>query len=185
MVLPDRDLSGRRVILNRATAFDLERHNNSHLMRVMMATLETLLEDEENQIRGMTYVIVGRGMSLSHCAVWSVSEAKRLFTVCEKNLGVRHRDINLLHLPLPMHAVLNFVKHLLSSKIRSRICSHAGDKGLWIKFAAGSNALPEEVRSTRGTLLKPTTCSFLIFFRRLAAAPPSACARWAPTGGRS
>ncbi len=27
----------------------------------MMATLETLLEDEENQIRGMTYIIVGKG----------------------------------------------------------------------------------------------------------------------------
>ncbi len=84
-------------------------------------------------------------MSLAHCGIWSVSEARRLFTVCEKNLGVRHRDINLLHLPLPMHAVLNFVKHLLSSKIRSRITSHGCDKGLWKKFESGADALPPEV----------------------------------------
>ncbi len=92
-------------------------------------------------------------MGLSHCGVWTVSEARRLFTVCEKNLGVRHRDINLLHLPLPLHAVLNFVKHLLSAKIRSRICSHGGgggDKVLWAKFDAGSDALPPEVSGDRG-----------------------------------
>ncbi len=83
MVLPTRDLSGRRVILNQATGFDLDRHNNSNLMKVannsnsnnyvflkihfllpkvMVATLETLLEDEENQIRGMTYIINGKGI---------------------------------------------------------------------------------------------------------------------------
>ncbi len=94
-------------------------------------------------------------MGLSHCGVWTVSEARRLFTVCEKNLGVRHRDINLLHLPLPLHAVLNFVKHLLSAKIRSRICSHGGggcggDKVLWAKFDAGSDALPPEVSRDGG-----------------------------------
>ncbi len=96
------------------------------------------------------------GMSLAHCGVWSLSEARRLFTTCEKNLSVRHRDINLLHLPLAMHTVLSFVKHLLSPKIRSRIQSHSSDEEdveLWDKFAEGSDALPKEAGGTSETSL--------------------------------
>ncbi len=108
--------------------------------KVMMATLDTLLEDEENQIRGLTYVVDGKGdlvwlscfeicflsippslrsgLSVGHWRLWTPSEARRLVATCQRNLAARHRDINLLHLPLPLHAIFSFVKYLLSSKLR-------------------------------------------------------------------
>ena len=60
-VLPDRDVHGRRVIVNNASKIDLDRHTNSDVMRLFMAVYESLVRDEENQIRGFTYIFYCEG----------------------------------------------------------------------------------------------------------------------------
>ncbi len=65
-VLPERDPEGRRVIFNNVASFDPSRFNNGDVMRTFMATLETLLDDEENQIRGITYIIHCKGFLSRH-----------------------------------------------------------------------------------------------------------------------
>merc|ERR1712222_56431 len=55
-VLPERDQHGRRVIFSQAAAFDSSRYTVSDLMRTHVMTFETLLNDEENQVRGFTYI---------------------------------------------------------------------------------------------------------------------------------
>ena len=50
---------------------------------------------------------------------------RKAFTICEKNLPMKHRDINLLMLPFPMRAVFEFCKILLSEKIRRRFSVHS------------------------------------------------------------
>ena len=68
-----------------------------------------------------------------------------MFGTCEKNLSIRHRDINLVSLPFTLWAVIEFVKQLLSAKIKSRI--NIGDeKKLLAKF--GSEMLPQEIGGT-------------------------------------
>ena len=81
---------------------------------------QTLLKDEENQIRGFTYVFDCSGLTLSHLSIWTPQECSRVLSICEKNLPMRHKDINLLNLPFPMWAVFEFCKTLLSDKIRKR-----------------------------------------------------------------
>ncbi len=61
------------------------------------------------------------GMSLAHCSVWTPSEAARLFSVCEKNFAMRHKDISIIGLPFCFWAVLEFLKRFLSPKIKSRL----------------------------------------------------------------
>ena len=94
-VLPSRDSEGRRVIFNYTNEFDPENQSKSEIMRAFMITLESLMMDEENQIRGLTYIFYCKGLTFSHVGIWTPSEAARLFGTCEKNLAVRHRDINL------------------------------------------------------------------------------------------
>ena len=50
---------------------------------------------------------------------------RKAFTICEKNLPMKHRDINLLMLPFPMRAVFEFCKTLLSEKIKRRFSVHS------------------------------------------------------------
>lgn len=121
IVLPERDRQGRRVLFSYVTKIDLSKHQNSHVVRTMMCAVETLMEDEENQIRGIAYVFYCKGISFSHLSIWTPADAARLFGTCEKNLGIRHTDINLVKLPFTMWAVVEFVKQFLSAKIKSRI----------------------------------------------------------------
>ena len=51
IALPDRDKHGRRVIYSKAGAFDATRFTTSDMMRAHIMTFETLLNDEENQVR--------------------------------------------------------------------------------------------------------------------------------------
>lgn len=55
-VLPERDQNGRKVIFSVARNLDPSRHTNSDAMRAHLITFEALLEDEENQIRGISYI---------------------------------------------------------------------------------------------------------------------------------
>merc|ERR1712127_559675 len=52
--LPNRDSQGRRVIFSKASAFDPSRFTTSDMMRAHILTFETLLNNEENQVRGFT-----------------------------------------------------------------------------------------------------------------------------------
>ena len=61
--------------------------------------------------------------------MWQAQDAYYLFVDCEKSLPVRHLDINMVRLPLVIWFVLEFVKTLLSKKIRQASRGvHAGSK---------------------------------------------------------
>ena len=87
---------------------------------MMIFVVQTLLHDEENQVRGFSYVFDCTGLTLAHLSIWTPAECSRVLSICEKNLPMRHKDINLVNLPFPMWAVFEFCKTLLSDKIRRR-----------------------------------------------------------------
>merc|ERR1719430_2355081 len=147
-VLPERDKEGRRVIFSVARNLDPSRHTNSDAMRAHIITFEALLEEEENQVRGFTYIFDCSGLTLSHLSIWTPQEVGKVFSICEKNLPMRHRDINLLMLPFPMWAVFEFCKTLLSSKIRKRFSVHSSVDKLVTKLG-GPGILPEEYGGTQ------------------------------------
>jgi len=142
-VLPERDKEGRRVIFSVARNLDPARHDNSDAMRAHILTFEALLEEEENQIRGFTYIFDCSGLTLAHLSIWTPQEVAKVFSICEKNLPMRHRDINLLMLPFPMWAVFEFCKTLLSSKIRKRFSVHSSLEKLVTKLGS-ADILPKE-----------------------------------------
>lgn len=142
-VLPEKDSEGRRVVFSVARNLDPTRHSNSDAMRAHILTFEALLQEEENQIRGFTYIFDCSGLTLSHLSIWTPQEVGKIFSICEKNLPMRHRDINLLMLPFPMWAVFEFCKTLLSSKIRKRFSVHSCLDKLIAKLG-GADILPQE-----------------------------------------
>jgi len=152
--LPERDLEGRRVIYSVARNMDPVKHSSSDAMRAHIMTFEALLEDEENQIRGFTYIFDCSGLTLSHLSIWTPQEVARILSICEKNLPMRHGAIHLLNLPFAMWAVLEFCKALLSSKIKKRFCVHSSFDKLVTKVG---QILPEENGTGGGMPLNTMT----------------------------
>jgi len=146
-VLPDRDQHGRRVIFSRAAAFDPTKYTTSDMMRAHVMTFETLLNDEENQVRGFTYVFDEKAVSWSHLSIWTPSEVSKAFSCCERALPMRHRDINFLNLPWTMSLIFQFAKSLLSEKIRNRFKTHSSIESL--QRSVDPSFLPEEYGGTK------------------------------------
>jgi len=139
--LPEKDPAGRRIIFSRARSLDPTRHSNSDAMRAHILTFEALLEEEDVQLKGFTYIFDCAGVSLAHLSIWSPSDVRKLFTICEKNLPMRHKDINLVCLPFPIRFAFEFAKNLLSDKIRSRFSVHSSIDSIQVKFGEQSSSL--------------------------------------------
>ena len=105
---------------------------------VMIFVVQTLLHDEENQVRGFSYVFDCTGLTLAHLSIWTPAECSRVLSICEKNLPMRHKDINLVNLPFPMWAVFEFCKTLLSDKIRRRFSVINSIEKLKTKMGTGN-----------------------------------------------
>lgn len=128
--LPDRDAHGRRVIFSKASAFDPARFTTSDMMRMHIMTFETLLNNEENQVRGFTYVMDEQAVSWNQISLWTPSEVSKAFSCCERALPMRHREIHFLNLPWTMSIIFAFAKSLLSEKIRKRFQTHSSLEAL-------------------------------------------------------
>lgn len=144
--LPMRDSKGRRVIFSRAAAMDASKFTAIDVMRAHFLTFEAMLEDEEVQINGLTYVFDEREVNWSHISVWTPSQVSKAFGCCERALPLRHREIHLVHLPWTMSLVFQFAKSLLSQKLRERFLTHTDFEHLWKQVP--KNILPEECGGT-------------------------------------
>ncbi|KAG7175764.1 Alpha-tocopherol transfer protein-like 3 [Homarus americanus] len=118
--LPERDDSGRRVFFSVAGKMDPTQFTTSDQMRSMQIGFESLLEDEENQVRGFTYIFDEKDVGLSLITLWSPSDVTKAFQCCEKTIPMRHKEIHILNLPTALFAVFEFAKTLLSDKIKNR-----------------------------------------------------------------
>lgn len=124
-VLPERDARGRKVVYSRAAAMDSSLFTAIDVMRAHLLTFEALLEDEDVQVNGVTYVFDESDVNWSHISIWTPSEVSKAFSCCERALPIRHREINFVHLPWTMSLVFQFAKSLLSQKLRDRFQTFA------------------------------------------------------------
>jgi len=140
--LPKRDQFGRRVLFTVGGNIDPDIHTSESVMKAIMTVFESLLEDEENQIRGFTHVLDESGITVSHLVLWNPSEISRIFGTCEKAMPMRHKRLDFVALPQWLTYVLDFAKSLMSDKLRSRIRIHKDQTGLW--EALDRKILPKE-----------------------------------------
>jgi len=93
-------------------------------MKAIQVSFESLLEDEENQVRGFTYILDEGGITLSHLSLWNPTEMNKVFGVCERNMPMRHKKLNFVGLPTICSIVFECAKSLMTPKLRSRITMH-------------------------------------------------------------
>lgn len=119
--LPKRDRNGRRVMFYRPGMFDLVEFSNEDMLRIHGICYETLLADEENQIRGVVHAGVGTGIGLQYLTLFTIKEAVRIAKNGEKLLPMRHREMHGCNINPALKIAVDWGLSLLSEKLRNRV----------------------------------------------------------------
>lgn len=83
--LPERDSEGRRVIFYRPKAYDVYKDHRDDIIRIGGTVFETILENEEDQIRGVVHVVDGSGLGFNYLTLYTPQEGFRLAKNTEVN----------------------------------------------------------------------------------------------------
>lgn len=165
--LPKRDKAGRRVMFYRPGVFDLNEFSNEDMLRIHGICYETLLADEENQIRGVVHAGVGTGIGLQYLTLFTIKEAVRIAKNGEKLLPMRHSEMHGCNINPALKIAVDWGLSLLSEKLRNRVRLYTDikdiemDKTLLPKEYGGVMPMAEmiklwkkEVEAHRPVLLK-------------------------------
>lgn len=165
-VSPFKDKGGRRVVIYRPGVFDPYKYTNQDMCRVMGICYETLLEDEENQVRGVIHYADGSGVSFPHLTLFTPKEAVRIVKNGERTLPMRHKQIYAINVHPTIKFALDFGLALISDKIKKRVKLYSAmeeveiDKRLLPKEYGGNMPMrnmielwKQELASKRDTLL--------------------------------
>ncbi|XP_004933182.1 alpha-tocopherol transfer protein-like isoform X2 [Bombyx mandarina] len=120
-VSPFKDKGGRRVVIYRPGVFDPYKYTNQDMCRVMGICYETLMEDEETQVRGVVHFADGGGVGFPHLTLFTPKEAVRIVKNGERTVPVRHKEIYGINVHPTIKFALDFGMALISEKIRKRV----------------------------------------------------------------
>ncbi|XP_077302149.1 alpha-tocopherol transfer protein-like [Arctopsyche grandis] len=141
---PFRDSIGRRVIIYRPGVFDPYKYTNQDMCRIHGVCYETLMEDEENQVRGFVHYADGGGVSFPHLTLFTPREAVRIVKNGEKTIPMRHKEIHGMNVHPTIKFALDFGMALISEKIKKRVKLYTNFKDVQIE----TSVLPKEYGGT-------------------------------------
>ena len=113
---------GRRVVFYRLRQSDPNVASSGHDVLALQAmTFETLLQDEENQIRGIVHLGDVGGATLRHYTFFPLDYMMRIGKGAEKTLAMRHKGFHAVNAPAPLKFVGDLLLTHMSEKLRSRV----------------------------------------------------------------
>lgn len=121
LISPKRDDLGRKVVIGRIAPFDPSKYNNVDVLRLGAIFHETLMEDEESQVRGFVYVGDGKGVGFPYLTLFTPKEAVRLIKNGEKTIPMRHKEAHGFNIPPSLKFAVDFGFSLISEKYKTRI----------------------------------------------------------------
>lgn len=124
-VSPVRDKCGRRVIFTIPRNCDPSKFTSSDMARAHIMAFETLLDEEENQIMGFSYVADAQGIGAGHIAMWSITEFATLLKWGEQSCPIRHKIMHMINLSPAMKYVVDFARSRVSDKLKERLKIHS------------------------------------------------------------
>lgn len=142
---PNRDAEGRRFILFRVSKWDTEIFTAFDIMRTLVYCCLILLEEEETQIAGISYVFDVAGLSASQLLTPKfLKDGMDLMLNCSP---IRYKDSYVMNLPSIGKFVLDFVLSMIKGKLSMRVSSL--DNSSDLKNHIDSNILPKEYGGTQ------------------------------------
>lgn len=127
---PFKDKHGRRIVITTPRKFDTSVYNSTDMARAHIITYETLIEDEDNQIVGVTHIADVAGASPSLITMWSINEFATLVTWGEQSFPMRHKEIHILNMPSMYKYVYDFAASRVSQKLQDRAKTYDSEEQL-------------------------------------------------------
>ncbi|CAK9799530.1 clvs2 [Anthophora plagiata] len=140
--LMERDRHGRRVILSCAGRFDPYKYTSAQMARAHSLVVEALMDDEENQVRGYTYVNDESGLTMGHLSAWSLTDIRNMLRCIQNSTPMRHKETHFVNIPSCAIKIIEFAISLLNDKLKNRISVHKSLEEL--KNAIDPRILPKE-----------------------------------------
>ncbi|BFZ11131.1 hypothetical protein BsWGS_14170 [Bradybaena similaris] len=122
-----RDKQGATVVLEKPGAWDYARFPELDLIKADCITISKLMEDEENQVYGVTLLVDYSGFTLSHFARTSPSFARRLCKLWQDVFPARLKAVHIVNEPASFSNIFALFKPFLKQKLLDRIFFH-GEK---------------------------------------------------------
>lgn len=120
--LPNRDKNGRKVILIKFAALDTSMPDVGNCtLSLLSIIMEIMLENEENQIRGLNYIIDLSGANLKQILIFPIDTWYKFGKNSEKACACRHKGFNIINLPPSTNFILNFALKHMPAKLRDRV----------------------------------------------------------------
>lgn len=73
-----RDRCGRRTIIYRPGVFNMKSFSGDDMLKMHTLIYETVMENEEDQIRGLVHIIDAENLTFSHLTLFTPKEAVRI-----------------------------------------------------------------------------------------------------------
>ncbi|KAJ0183618.1 hypothetical protein K1T71_000041 [Dendrolimus kikuchii] len=137
---PFKDKLGRRVAIHRPGVFDPYKYTNQDMCRAMGICFETVMEDEDAQVRGIVHFADGAGVTFPHLTLFTPKEAVRIVKNGERTVPIRHKEIYGVNVHPTVKFALDFGMGLISEKIRRRVRLYTSIKDVEID----KKLLPQE-----------------------------------------
>uniref|UniRef100_A0A1B6JQG9 CRAL-TRIO domain-containing protein n=1 Tax=Homalodisca liturata TaxID=320908 RepID=A0A1B6JQG9_9HEMI len=140
--LPERDSEGRKVIFSCAAKFDPYKYTSAQMARVHSIVVESLMDDEENQITGYSHVNDESGLTMGHISLWSLNDIRHMLRCIQNSTPMRHKSTHFINVPTYANKVFDFFTALLNEKLKNRVMLHKDIDSL--KQAVDPKILPKE-----------------------------------------
>lgn len=121
LISPRRDSLGRRLLIVRVGQFDPYKFTNEDVCRLGAIVHETLMEDEESQVRGYIYFCDADGIGFPYLTLFTPKEAVRIVKNGEKTIPMRHKEAHGFNIPFYLKFAVDFGFSLISEKYKKRI----------------------------------------------------------------
>lgn len=119
---PKRDKNGRLTVYVRFSLVDPSVPNIGNVLLSLMSLVhETLMEDEENQIRGLNYIFDLSGANLRQLLVLPIEIWYKLGKYYEKVSMIRIKSINVINLHPTMVFLLKIFTSSIQQKLKDRV----------------------------------------------------------------
>jgi DNA-binding PucR family transcriptional regulator len=125
IVLPGYADTGEKVVMMRTAVCnpDPEVYNVSFTLTTLI--METLFdEDEENQIRGIRYILDVGNIRMKHYFVFGVSTWLRIMKNIERTLVARHKGCHVINMNAAFKFVAKLATHNMKEKLRGGVHFH-------------------------------------------------------------
>lgn len=92
-----------------------------HMARIHSIVVESLMDEEKNQIHGYTYINDESGLTMSHLSAWSLTDIRNMLRCIQSSTPMRHKETHFINIPSSVVKIIEFAISLLNDKLKARV----------------------------------------------------------------